>query len=280
MSRYGSQQVINPFGWDDTFFYSWFKNSSWPYGVIFYDLDPHLTPHMLHAINHVIKYLNSLDTCVQWLQRNPYSFDDNVQSWISFVHYKDSPNATVCSSLLNRINGQQFIKIGTYCAAERLPAPLDLENTLLHEMGHAMGLLHEHQRPDRDCYVYISPFLLNAKRKNFRRIPGKRFPSGFPYDVDSIMHYVPANLRLFHYHADSIRKLGRVDATLSVLDIHKLNHLYCGRRSYCEEHNSCNGFYNFAVQQPLCFRQGPTYTKRPEGPNPVFTEDVSLYEEM
>uniref|UniRef100_A0A1B6EY94 Metalloendopeptidase n=1 Tax=Cuerna arida TaxID=1464854 RepID=A0A1B6EY94_9HEMI len=144
-------------------------------------------------------------------------------------------------------------------------------------MGHAMGLLHEHQRPDRDCYIYISPSLLSAHRKSLRKIPGKRFPSGFPYDMDSIMHYTSS--RVFHAHSDSKRSLGRDDATLSMLDIHKLNHLYCGRRNYCQEQNTCDGFYNFSLRQPLCFRQGPAYASDPRTLQSL-TEDVSSYEEM
>ncbi|KAG8304849.1 hypothetical protein J6590_084551 [Homalodisca vitripennis] len=160
------------FGWVDDVFYGRLKNESWAHGVIYYDLDPFLSktrlaPEMVHAINHVIHYFNSLDVCMQWLQRIPFSFDDNVKDYISFVHHRyaqprinvvrDSPNKVFCSSKINRVGGQQQIKVGTFCVQEKLKVPLRLDNTILHEMVHAMGLHHEHQRPDRDCYIYIPP---------------------------------------------------------------------------------------------------------------------------
>jgi Astacin (Peptidase family M12A) len=53
----------------------------------------------------------------------------------------------------------------------------------VHEWGHVLGLLHEHERLDRDNYISISPGSnLNAT------IAGRGFNFG-PYDFASIMHY-------------------------------------------------------------------------------------------
>ena len=59
---------------------------------------------------------------------------------------------------------------------------------ILHEIGHALGLIHEHQRSDRDTYVQV---LWN------NIIPGSEGNFGInnfallstPYDFESIMHY-------------------------------------------------------------------------------------------
>lgn len=65
-------------------------------------------------------------------------------------------------------------------------------STVLHEMGHALGLGHEHQRPDRDQYVQIikenisDPFLGMNTIVNFSTQAGQLYT---PYDFLSIMHY-------------------------------------------------------------------------------------------
>ena len=64
--------------------------------------------------------------------------------------------------------------------------------TVLHELGHALGLTHEHQRPDRDDYVQVlaqnvaDPFLGIGKKLNFAKQSAEAYT---PYDFFSIMHY-------------------------------------------------------------------------------------------
>ena len=74
------------------------------------------------------------------------------------------------------------------------------EYTFNHEMGHVIGLLHEHQRYDRDRYVRVVP-----TDSDHRIIPERRWHCRFwffdcryvnntthygtPYDFQSVMHY-------------------------------------------------------------------------------------------
>ena len=64
---------------------------------------------------------------------------------------------------------------------------------IIHELGHALGMVHEHQRKDRDRYVEVlkDNFDFDAFKKdwkpNFAINP--KADTQRPYDVLSIMHY-------------------------------------------------------------------------------------------
>jgi len=63
--------------------------------------------------------------------------------------------------------------------------------TSLHELGHSLGLAHEHQRIDRDKYLKINhDYVLGGHEHNFL-LDKKTSPMGIPYDYCSIMHYGP-----------------------------------------------------------------------------------------
>ena len=59
---------------------------------------------------------------------------------------------------------------------------------IIHELGHLVGLWHEHARYDRDGHVIIDWSSLREDHKyNFDKKHDMRLIS--PYDLSSIMHY-------------------------------------------------------------------------------------------
>ena len=62
------------------------------------------------------------------------------------------------------------------------------DQSIFHEMLHVVGLLHEHQRPDRHNYVTVHlpniPYIHDHQFKQLNR--SRTFG---PYDPSSIMHY-------------------------------------------------------------------------------------------
>ena len=59
----------------------------------------------------------------------------------------------------------------------------------LHEVGHALGLMHEHQTKNRDKYIRV--LLENMDKENRQWFSKLSYVDnyGSPYDMSSLMHY-------------------------------------------------------------------------------------------
>ena len=87
-----------------------------------------------------------------------------------------------CWSYVGQItsSGGQSLSIGSGCTGL---------GTVVHEIGHAMGLSHQQSRHDRDTYVTILyENIRSGKEGNFNK---KSTPNNYsvPYDLTSVMHY-------------------------------------------------------------------------------------------
>lgn len=85
-----------------------------------------------------------------------------------------------CQSSVGMVGGQQFITGSDGCTVA----------SLIHEMGHTIGLLHEHQRPDRAAFVTFTA--ANADKPLIAGnldLPATNSQAVGLYDYASVMHY-------------------------------------------------------------------------------------------
>ena len=146
----------------------------WPNGIIPFTIDSTLPVSSSAAALEAVERWNE----VGGISLMPL---DEVQR-MSAVPVTDSINflpGDFCASWVGRQGGQQEVWVSANCAA----------GSVMHEIGHVLGLEHEHTRPDRDQYITIHwDNITPDKQHNFDLAPaGSRLPD--VYDYASIMHY-------------------------------------------------------------------------------------------
>ncbi|CAH1785817.1 unnamed protein product, partial [Owenia fusiformis] len=88
-----------------------------------------------------------------------------------------------CSSPIG-VKGTNRISLDTGCLTPGL---------IQHEIGHSLGLIHQHSRPDRNTHIKILFSRIRHKLSPFVKSSWTRTnPFGVPYDLSSVMHYPSA----------------------------------------------------------------------------------------
>lgn len=147
------------------------------------------------------------------------------QDAITVAHVKVTNKADGCSSGWGYPGpGASYkLKMGPFCVGE---------SVWMHELGHAIGLLHEHARSDRDQYITIQwDNIRDGMSVAFDRYD-QRVPNGVdlgPYDFDSVMHYDSEVFSVAQDRPTMLKKDGsRVGANIEISkgDAAAVNQLY------------------------------------------------------
>ena len=136
-------------------------------------------------------------------------------------------NETATAYVVFKVTGGNLSAVG----CQRREQAIELANTpqvgaTIHEIGHALGLLHEHSRPDRNQFITVHFDLVKPEWQNqFREINSFRTKTLGKYDFQSIMHYPPKSS--FGVQADALT-MTKTDGTPldpSVGDLGENGHL-------------------------------------------------------
>ena len=124
---------------------------------------------------------------------NPQRILDGIAHWNTKTQFQILPRTSEknyvrfqrqildasCNSYLGMIGGEQIIGTTDSCSA----------GSVIHELGHAWGLWHEHQRADRGGNLTVLYDNMDKRYySDFNQSLSTAKDSGY-YDFDSIMHY-------------------------------------------------------------------------------------------
>ncbi len=146
--------------------------SRWSEGIVPFQFADNLSFSQIDKIESAIEHL-SARTHLTFVERT----DGNADEYSDFIEFQDGPG---CASYVGKVGLRpQPVWVASVCPV----------GSVIHEISHAVGLFHEHTRPDRDQYVTINrQNIIDGKEPNFKIVESGITLYG-EYDPESIMHY-------------------------------------------------------------------------------------------
>ena len=157
----------------------------WPDAVVPIEIAPQFSAAHVELIEQALREYEWW-TKVRFVRRSEVNAA-NYPDYVSVVPVaEDQPDYVAGRSPLGRRGGRQLLELRRSTAH---PGP-STYRAFLHELGHTLGLLHEHTRADRDEHLEVRlENILPEVRAGFERVVDDQARLRGPYDYLSVMHY-------------------------------------------------------------------------------------------
>lgn len=152
------------------------KANKWPNGIVKYKIDSSFTTNQKQIIINSMRLMESqTSNCIKFVERTTET---------NYVLIRNTNYG--CYSYIGMIGGVQELSLQYNFFGSCLYQP-----TIMHELMHALGFLHEQSRPDRNSYVNILWQNINPSYYQEFVFYSNQIASTLnqPYDVASVMHY-------------------------------------------------------------------------------------------
>lgn len=162
-------------------FFCWDTDGSkWKNGIIYYEPPstrdfPQSTINMIYDVMREIERNTDID----------FQVAGSGGLFTNRIHFTSKNDG--CYTWLGMAGGRQQVNLAPYDPVEQTSC--QTLRVIRHELGHVMGMIHEHQRPDRDSYVRINTGNIESGQGDQFDRWRKSLAVRTDYDYDSVMHY-------------------------------------------------------------------------------------------
>ena len=143
----------------------------WADGIVYYQKSPEFSAEDAEKVDQAVAHWDLLSS-LKFVERTA----ELAETQTDYINFQPAGG---CASWVGRIGGEQEIWVGEVCSV----------GSVIHEIGHAVGLFHEHTRTDRDSFITVQwDNIVSGKEFNFDILEAGAEDLG-SYDYDSVMHY-------------------------------------------------------------------------------------------
>ncbi|CAP24291.2 Protein CBR-NAS-12 [Caenorhabditis briggsae] len=144
------------------------SNNRWENNIVPFVISPQYSATQKKILISSLRYFERV-SCFKFVDRT-------TQNDYLFIVPLDG-----CYSYVGKIGGRQALSLAADCIADYI---------IWHEMMHAIGFEHEHQRPDRDSFIRVDySNVIPGQMINFDKLQQSQVEFPDSYDYKSIMHY-------------------------------------------------------------------------------------------